>query len=871
MVLQVAGCAKKNRAPTIEEFDGSPPFGEAPLDVRLWWTISDPDGDALSCKLDLDGDGKTDHTISDCTSEEVYNFVIEEPGRHHVTLTVSDGKDSVSRTVELYSNQCIFRPETVWPEQDPTFGGATVHDGGQVDLLFHSAVSAPIIENGTILWGTSAGGYLRRVTGVYFVTSPHGKRYELQTEDVKLEEAVETCKFGIRDYQMRFAGAECKEDCDEIDSILPFVDDGPGVKGGVSIGHTVNFSKINLGDGVSIKPSAGLKITINRAYLDVEFLSLKEFTFEATPEVSFSAKLEVKIASATWDQEWPLCGPIYLAAVPIGPLVFTPVINLTAAVHVGLEPTLTYGLSASFGVTGGISYVKDEGTTIWGSATKAADILEPSIKLGIGSAQVGLKKRTSFLLFGLIGPYVGGHVYVKGDLSADLLQGEVCLSGKVGADAIYGANINLFLHQIFIEDSNTVATVGFYNQCWFGSECGDGTCQAGEDCASCPADCECPPACGDGVVDSGETCDPPSTCPQDAYDCDDSDSCTEDSVTGAPSSCDAECVHTAITACVDGDGCCPAACDTTSDNDCSAACGNGVLDPGETCDPPSTCPTSCGDGDPCTTDTMTGSAANCNAYCLNDLIFSCSGGDGCCPVGCDSGNDSDCSATCGNGIVDAGETCDPPSSCPTSCYDADDCTSDALIGSASTCTAQCPYNAITSCGGGDGCCPSGCNQANDIDCNASCGNNICEPSEACGTSGECASDCNCNISTDPCDGYAGHYCGATGQFSGGTAGYLYYCSSDVTQSSQYCSYGCVVAPPGSPDYCAPPPSCLEYGDACGVSDCCDQGACVSGYCCLGSGTGAPGDVCGSGNDCCSGHCHLSGLCCWNPDPPGCIL
>jgi hypothetical protein len=95
------------------------------------------------------------------------------------------------------------------------------------------------------------------------------------------------------------------------------------------------------------------------------------------------------------------------------------------------------------------------------------------------------------------------------------------------------------------------------------------------------------------------------------------------------------------------------------------SCGNGVLDPGETCDPPA----SCNDGNACTTDQMTGSAATCNVVCGATPITSCAGGDGCCPAGCNQTTDGDCSASCGNGAVEAGETCDPPGTCPTSCND----------------------------------------------------------------------------------------------------------------------------------------------------------------------------------------------------------
>jgi MYXO-CTERM domain-containing protein len=71
---------------------------------------------------------------------------------------------------------------------------------------------------------------------------------------------------------------------------------------------------------------------------------------------------------------------------------------------------------------------------------------------------------------------------------------------------------------------------------------------------------------------------------------------------------------------------------------------------------------------------------------------------------------------CGDGKVEGNETCDPPSSCPTSCDDSDPCTGDALIGSAAACTASCTHAQITLCIIGDGCCPPGCTFANDSDC-----------------------------------------------------------------------------------------------------------------------------------------------------------
>ena len=69
-------------------------------------------------------------------------------------------------------------------------------------------------------------------------------------------------------------------------------------------------------------------------------------------------------------------------------------------------------------------------------------------------------------------------------------------------------------------------------------------------------------------------------------------------------------------------------------------CGNGIVDPGELCD--GNCPADCDDGNACTKDELTGSAAECNVRCVNEAITECNSGDGCCPSGCGSGDDSEC-------------------------------------------------------------------------------------------------------------------------------------------------------------------------------------------------------------------------------------
>ena len=72
--------------------------------------------------------------------------------------------------------------------------------------------------------------------------------------------------------------------------------------------------------------------------------------------------------------------------------------------------------------------------------------------------------------------------------------------------------------------------------------------------------------------------------------------------------------------------------------------------------------------------------------------------------------------SCGDGMIEAPETCD--GDCPTSCDDGDACTQDTLVGDASMCTAACLHPPVACSMVADGCCPAACTGADDADCAA---------------------------------------------------------------------------------------------------------------------------------------------------------
>ena len=142
----------------------------------------------------------------------------------------------------------------------------------------------------------------------------------------------------------------------------------------------------------------------------------------------------------------------------------------------------------------------------------------------------------------------------------------------------------------------------------------------------------------------------------------------------------------------------------------AVGCGNGIVEDGEKCD--GNCPGSCSEPMACTVFELKGSSASCDAECVRREISDVKSGDGCCPDDATAGDDADCPKSCGDGILDSTETCEPESTdkpCPTeeSCDDRNLCTMDILVGSAEKCTAACEHTPMTprsvSCDDGDPC------------------------------------------------------------------------------------------------------------------------------------------------------------------------
>lgn len=456
-------------------------------------------------------------------------------------------------------------------------------------------------------------------------------------------------------------------------------------------------------------------------------------------------------------------------------------------------------------------------------------------------------------------------------------------------------------------------------------------------CGSQPAACQ-----GDGDCNDANTCTtdacvagscvhtPIAGCGAcaSAVDCDDGNACTDDSCQGG------SCVHTPIAGCGG-----------------TPVCGNNVLEAGEQCDDGNTVP-----GDGCSATCQTEGA---NGVCTNGSTQACysgpagSSGVGACHAGtqtcsggawgacvgeatpntevCDDGIDNDCDgmvdegcvATCGNGLLEAGETCDDGN-----LTNGDGCTATCTVqsgysctGSPSVCTPITFPLVVSKSGSGSGTvtsAPAGISCGGDCAENYSSGTPVTLTATAnpgstfAGWSGACAGTGTCTVtmsaatsvmatftstgctpSTEVCDGLdndcdslvdegdpgGGGACGTgmLGVCSAGTVhcqGGTLVCAPNANPSAEVCGDGIDNDCDGVVDE-----GCGATGSACVTASNCASGVCTGGTChapsCSdgvknGTETGvdcgggtcsvcAPGQTCNVGPDCSSGHC-TSGVC-----------
>jgi len=94
-----------NTAPTISEFDASPPNIRTNESVLYNWTIADNDIASLTCAVDVDSDGEADIELSSCDATGSVSYTFDSVGSFTSTLMVTDvsGLTTIASTVVAVS------------------------------------------------------------------------------------------------------------------------------------------------------------------------------------------------------------------------------------------------------------------------------------------------------------------------------------------------------------------------------------------------------------------------------------------------------------------------------------------------------------------------------------------------------------------------------------------------------------------------------------------------------------------------------------------------------------------------------------------------------------------------------------------------
>ncbi len=91
----------KLSTPKITSFKATPATGSVPLSVTFSWEISDPNGDTLTCTLDIDNDGKIDYTINNCSNNSTQVHTYNSASNYTAKLIVSDGKENAKEIANI--------------------------------------------------------------------------------------------------------------------------------------------------------------------------------------------------------------------------------------------------------------------------------------------------------------------------------------------------------------------------------------------------------------------------------------------------------------------------------------------------------------------------------------------------------------------------------------------------------------------------------------------------------------------------------------------------------------------------------------------------------------------------------------------------
>ena len=163
---------KANVAP-VAELTSDVTEGTVPFDVVFEFAADDEDGDELSWTLDVDGDGEVETEGTSLPANFTYTF--DAAGDYTALFSVSDGEETVNRTLEILALDAVAGTEILFLHGDGSMDHTTTgesEDGhGSVNL------AAPLTSKTWIssdpLSGAHAAGSAVEIHIKGFTLHPH--------------------------------------------------------------------------------------------------------------------------------------------------------------------------------------------------------------------------------------------------------------------------------------------------------------------------------------------------------------------------------------------------------------------------------------------------------------------------------------------------------------------------------------------------------------------------------------------------------------------------------------------------------------------------------------------------------------------------
>jgi len=408
-------------------------------------------------------------------------------------------------------------------------------------------------------------------------------------------------------------------------------------------------------------------------------------------------------------------------------------------------------------------------------------------------------------------------------------------------------------------DNGTACEDG--NLCSSGETCQDGACVGGS-----AVTCNDDNPCTDDFCKPSEGC----TFTVNLATCDDGDPCTQGDTClgGVCSGAEPTCADdNPCTLDICDDGACSFPSDDTATCDDGSDCTAGDSCSGGTCQPG--IGDGCDDGNPCTTGTCNGDGETCSSQSLSGEACedgnACTVDDSCSASTCTPGSAN----TCDDGDDCTSDACDPVGGCllapltDVPCDDGDACTSDTVCDSASVCSG----GVAVECDDGNACTADSCDPA--LGCQYEELTGPCEDGDACTTNEQCvdgacvveAVDCDDDdvCTEDQCDPVIG--CDNVDLSAGCDDGDA--CTDDSCDPVEGCQNAFNTAPCDDGDSCTDNDACTEGSCAGTALDCNDDDDCTLDVCTVETGcVNAPfTGACDDGDACTTGEsCEADGLC-----------